>query len=137
MAKAISPIRIQDDLMKSAKVIGALMHRSATEQIEYWAYLGQKVSDIMSPQTLLSINAGLTKISVEPVVDAIVDFDDVLDEVKDRSESGELSQTIANSKIKYQASISHPSLLERIENDGKVTTGIFKNGKFLEVAPND
>ena len=64
-------------------------------------------------------------------------FDDVLDEVKDRSESGELSQTIANSKIKYQASISHPSLLERIENDGKVTTGIFKNGKFLEVAPND
>ena len=36
MAKAISPIRLQNELMESAKVVGALMHRSAAEQIEYW-----------------------------------------------------------------------------------------------------
>ncbi len=131
MAKAISPIRLQNELMESAKVVGALMHRSAAEQIEYWASLGQKVSELVSPQTLLSINAGLVKIAVEPVVDPVVDFDDILDEVQMRSASGELSQTIANGKTKYQACVSHPGLLEQIEPDGTVTVGMFKNGEFI------
>ena len=52
MAKAISPIRLQNELMVSAKAVGVLMHRSAAEQIEYWASLGQKVSELVSPQTL-------------------------------------------------------------------------------------
>ncbi|NQY38231.1 MAG: hypothetical protein HRT37_25495 [Alteromonadaceae bacterium] len=137
MAKAISPIRLQNDLMNSAKVIGALMHRSAAEQIEYWAYLGQKMSDIITPQTLLDINAGLTKISVQPVVDSSVNFDDVLNEVHLRAASGELSQTIANGKIRYQASDSHPGFLEQIAPDGSVTIGLFKAGDFLAVTPNE
>jgi hypothetical protein len=135
MAKAISPIRIQNELMGSATAVGALMHRSAAEQIEYWASLGQKVSEMLSPQTLLSINAGLVKITVAPAVDPIVDFDDVLGEVQTRSESGELSQTIANGKIKYQASVTRPGLLEQVAPDGTVTVGMFTAGEF--VANND
>ncbi|MCJ8268041.1 MAG: ParD-like family protein [Psychrosphaera sp.] len=137
MAKAISPIRLQNELMESAKAVGALMHRSAAEQIEYWASLGQKVSELISPQTLLSINAGLVKIAVEPVVDSRVDFDDVLGEVQMRSASGELSQIIANGKTKYQASVSHPGLLEQIEPNGTVTVGMFKNGEFVAELSND
>lgn len=137
MAKAISPIRLQNELMGSAKAVGALMHRSAAEQIEYWASLGQKVSELISPQTLLAINAGLVKIKVEPVVDAVVDFDDILDEVQMRSASGELSQTIANGKTKYQASTSRLGLLEKIGPNGSVIVGMFKNGEFVADIAND
>ncbi|MCK5666750.1 MAG: hypothetical protein KAI17_24840, partial [Thiotrichaceae bacterium] len=37
MAKALSPVRLQDDLMKAAKLTGDRFHRSTAEQIEYWA----------------------------------------------------------------------------------------------------
>jgi hypothetical protein len=136
MAKAISPIRLQNELMGSAKVVGALMHRSAAEQIEYWASLGQKVSELVSPQTLLAINAGLMKIAVEPVVDPVVDFDDIVNEVQMRSASGELSQTIANGKTKYQACVSQPGLLDQVTPDGTVTVGMFKEGEFVADRPN-
>ena len=35
MAKAASPVRLQDELMQAATVTGARLHRSAAEQIEY------------------------------------------------------------------------------------------------------
>jgi len=131
MAKAISPIRVQNDLMQSATAVGALMHRSAAEQIEYWASLGQKVSDILSPDVLLSISAGLTKISVNPTIEPVIDFDDVMQEVEMRANSGELTQTIANNTVKYQTSARHPSFLEQVQTDGKVILGHFKNGEFV------
>ena len=52
------------------------------------------------------------------MVDSSVNFDDVLNEVHLRAASGELSQTIANGKIRYQASDSHPvELIRRINPD--------------------
>lgn len=131
MAKAISPIRLQSDLMQSATAVGALMHRSAAEQIEYWASLGQKVSDILSPDVLLTISAGLTKISVSPTVDPVIDFDDVMLEVEMRTNSGELTQTIANNTVKYQVSVNRPNFLEQVQPNGTVIIGYFKNGEFV------
>jgi hypothetical protein len=89
------------------------------------------MTKIISPQTLLSINAGLMKTTAEPVVNPIVDFDDVLSEVQTRSESGELSQTIANGKMKYQATVTRPALLEQVKPDGTVTVGMFTAGEFV------
>jgi len=53
MAKASSPIRIQSELMSNAAVLGKLHHRSAAEQIEYWASIGQKVESLLDPESLL------------------------------------------------------------------------------------
>ena len=131
MAKANSPIRVQNNLMQSATAIGALMHRSAAEQIEYWASLGQKVSDILSPEVLLSISAGLTKVSVKPTIDPIIDFDDIMQEVEIRSSSDELTKTIANNMIKYQASSHYTGLLEQVKPDGTITLGHFEGGEFV------
>ena len=57
MPKAIPSIILQNDLIKSAKTVGALMNRSAAQQIEYWASLGQKISGLVSPEFLLLIRA--------------------------------------------------------------------------------
>ncbi|PCI61446.1 MAG: hypothetical protein COB35_06560 [Gammaproteobacteria bacterium] len=131
MAKANSPIRLQNNLMQSATTVGALMHRSAAEQIEYWASLGQKVSDILSPEVLLSISAGLAKVSVKPTIDPVIDFDDIMQEVEIRSNSDELKKAIANNTIKYQASSHYPGLLEQVKPDGTITLGHFEGGEFV------
>lgn len=38
-----SPTRIDDDLYASAKVVGALMSRSAAQQIAHWARIGREI----------------------------------------------------------------------------------------------
>ena len=43
MAKSPSPLRLQEELMQSATQAGARHHRSAAEQIDYWAALGRQV----------------------------------------------------------------------------------------------
>lgn len=67
MAKATSPIRLQEDLMALAKLTASRFHRSTAEQIEYWAELGRSVASKLDPDVLLSISSGLATIKVEPV----------------------------------------------------------------------
>ena len=62
MAKAASPVRLQDDLMQAATLIGEQEHRSAAEQVEYWASLGRKISRLVNTDALLEVTAGLARI---------------------------------------------------------------------------
>jgi len=39
--------------MESAALVGARHHRSAAEQIEYWAALGRQVARVLDPDSLL------------------------------------------------------------------------------------
>lgn len=38
-----SPVRIDDDVYASAKAVGALMSRSASQQIAHWARIGREL----------------------------------------------------------------------------------------------
>ena len=46
MVKATLPIRLQEDLMQSATTAGQRMHRSAAEQVEYWASIERSVARV-------------------------------------------------------------------------------------------
>jgi hypothetical protein len=63
MAKSASPVRLQDDLMRRAALAGARHHRSAAQQIEYWASLGREVAALLDPDRLLAVQAGLASSS--------------------------------------------------------------------------
>jgi len=130
MAKAASPVRLQDDLMKSAKLAGERFHRSAAEQVEYWADIGRSVSGIIDPDKLISIKSGLARIRVESVQAKPVDPKAVFRNLEVKRKNGTLAEQVTNSPIKYQVSLSHPGFLEKIEN-GKITIGQFKNGEFI------
>ncbi|MBU3071336.1 ParD-like family protein [Aestuariicella sp. G3-2] len=133
MAKAASPIRLESSLMDAAKVAGKALHRSASEQVEYWADIGRKVSKVIDPETLLEINAGLVKISLERVVPISVDPDAVFAALDGARESGSLQAAIASNAIQYQASSTHPGLLEQVHPDGTILVGQFQNGCFEPV----
>ncbi|MCU7813958.1 MAG: ParD-like family protein [Candidatus Thiodiazotropha sp. (ex Lucinoma kastoroae)] len=134
MAKALSPVRLQSELMQAATVAGARMHRSAAEQVEYWASLGRQIASFIDPDTLLEIAAGLARLKVEPTVFQPVDADTVFAAVEADRGSGELSKKVTTASIRYQASVTHPGYLEQIDANGVRTVGTFHNGIFTPVA---
>ena len=130
MAKAASPVRLQNELMKSAKLAGKLFHRSAAEQVEYWADIGRSVSKMIDPEKLISIKSGLSRINVEPVFVKAVNPNDVFHNLDIKRENAALAPQVTTSVFKYQLSFSHPGYLERIEGES-ITIGQFKNGEFI------
>jgi ParD-like antitoxin of type II bacterial toxin-antitoxin system len=55
-----SPTRIDDDLYASAKVVGAVMSRSAAQQIAHWARIGRELeaADSVSHRDIARVLAG-------------------------------------------------------------------------------
>ncbi|MCA9576211.1 MAG: hypothetical protein R3B40_13220 [Polyangiales bacterium] len=133
MAKASSPLRLQADLMSAAATAGALHHRSAAEQVEYWASLGRAVSQVLSPDTLLAVQAGLVRLRVEPTEAQALDPEAVFDALERDRETGELARTVTTSTLRYQASRAHPGLLEQHRPDGTILVGRFQDGAFVPV----
>ena len=133
MAKAASPIRLQAELMQVAESTGKRFHRSTAEQIEYWADLGRTVASTLDPDVLLSVTSGLSVLKIEPVVSSPVDPDSVFQSLEDDRNAGVLSSTVSSSAVRYQASTKHSGYLEKIDPDGKITTGQFENGAFIEL----
>ena len=136
MAKAASPVRLQEELMESARVSGSVQHRSAAEQIEYWADIGRKVSKTVDPDILLAVEAGLARITVEKVKSAAVDPESIFAALDADRESGVLASAISGqSPIRYQASRSNPGLLEQVDPTGKIVVGQFLDGEFVRFEP--
>jgi hypothetical protein len=131
MAKAASPIRLQEELMQAAESTAKRFHRSTAEQIEYWADLGRSVSSTLDPDVLLSILSGLTTIKTEPVISLPIDPGEIFEVLENDRKDGTLQNTITSSAFRYQASLEHLGYLEQIEPDGNITTGRFEHGQFI------
>lgn len=131
MAKASSPIRLQEELMQVAESTAKRYHRSTAEQIEYWADLGRSVSSSLNPDILLSVLSGLTVIKTEPVISSPIDPDNVFQSLETDRKSGILKNTVTNSALSYQASTKHQGYLEQIDPSGNITTGQFEKGRFI------
>lgn len=116
--------------MSNATLLGKLHHRSAAEQIEYWASIGQKVENLLDPESLLQIKAGLLRVKLEQVNAPPVSADWVFNNLDVKRSTGELTAEVNQSRLRYQASATHPGLLEQIDAKGKVKVGQFENGVF-------
>jgi len=127
----MSAVRLQNDLMQAVKLTGERFHRSTAEQIEYWADIGRKVSTVLDPDTLLSISTGLTKVKVEPIYGKPIDPDEVFKSLDAQRQQGILTKAVTASALKYQSSLAQPGYLERIDQNGNVLVGQFKNGEFV------
>lgn len=133
MAKAASPVRLQEDLMQAASVTGARLHRSAAEQVEYWASLGRQIAAFVDPDTLLKIGAGLARLKVEPTVSQPIGPEVVFAAVEADRRSGELSKKVTTAPIRYQASVTHPGYLEQVDEKGVCVVGTFRSGIFTPI----
>ncbi|SMG67230.1 conserved hypothetical protein [methanotrophic bacterial endosymbiont of Bathymodiolus sp.] len=130
MAKAASPIRLQQELMQSATLAATLAHRSAAEQVEYWAFLGRSIAKTLNAESIIAIRSGLAQVKIENIKAPVIDPDTVFSALEEDRHSGLLAETITTSPVRYQASLSYPGQLEKITTDGEVTIGQFSNGTF-------
>lgn len=132
MAKSSSPIRLEASLMDAAAVTGSVMHRSAAEQIEFWAAIGRVVSQRLSPNDLVAFHAGLKDIRLAEIPSVPVDPGEVFAELEIKRSSGVLASTIAGNNIRYQSAMNHPGYLEQVHPDGRLVVGKFLDGQFVE-----
>ena len=130
MPKAASPIRLQAELMQAAINAGQLQHRSAAEQIEYWAGIGRSLAKIIGQDTLLEISAGLVRLKLEPVEPERIVPEEVFSDLEHDRTAGKLAASVTTSSVRYQASIRYPGQLEQLLPDGRVTVGQFHDGVF-------
>lgn len=133
MVKAASPVRLEKELMEAASRSGERLHRSAAEQVEYWADIGRTVDASVTPDSLLEVATGLAQLKVERVVALPVDPDDVFALLERDRNSGRLAESVAGLGVRFQASRQYPGALERIDADGEITVGTFDNGEFIEI----
>lgn len=54
-----SPIRIDDELYKSASIVGPVMSRSASQQVQHWARIGRELEEAeMATSAVAEVLAG-------------------------------------------------------------------------------
>ena len=128
--KSASPVRLQQELMQSATLAGARHHRSAAEQIEYWATLGRQVAGVLDPDKLLDVLSGLAALRVEPVSTAAVAPEQVFAALEQQRRSGQLGGAVSSAALRYQASTTQPGFLEEVASDGRRRLGQFRHGVF-------
>ncbi|MFC3151777.1 hypothetical protein ACFOEK_12125 [Litoribrevibacter euphylliae] len=135
MAKASSPVRIQETLMNAATLEAYKSHRSTAEQIEYWAELGRSIAHVINPDVLMSLRAGVSTLKVVDVPPKPIDPDEVFASIERKRKEGVLSASVTKSDIRYQASTDYPGYLEQIKGT-TVTIGQFDNGQFIPMDRN-
>jgi len=125
-----SPLRLSAELIEAAEREGAVQKRSVPRQIEYWADLGKAVQSLIDPADVVAVIQGIKKIKVEPVASITVDPGDVFDSIETDRKSGALGKKVTSAAIYYEASLSRPGLLDRVNaSTGERQTGRFRNGK--------
>lgn len=127
MAKT-TPTRLDDDLLRAAAQKGARTNRSAAAQIERWALVGRVLERDLTDTQIEAVAAGLAEVKVvETAAPRLPDLDEVLSEVKERRDSGELSDQVAG-PVRYRA--TPEGQIQRVTHEG-VQQGSFVGGEFV------
>lgn len=116
------PVRIADNLILEARLVGEIENRSIAGQIEFWAHLGQALEPLLQGTQVWALRrAG----RVKPLSACLesVDTEEGRRRVKDYLEQLPFPH--------YEPAPDRPGMLVRIEADGKRSTGRFVNRQFI------
>lgn len=125
------PYRLSAEIISHAEESAALQMRSVPKQIEFWAEVGRRVEKKVDHVQLMAIIKDMAIIDVRPIQSEPVDVDEVLGELETDRANGRLAKAVTRAGVVYEASASHPGLLDRIDEQGQRTTGFFTNGEFV------
>ena len=126
-----TPLRVNDRLFKDAEVEGSFMNRSTAKQVEFWAELGRRVAQSVSPADMLALMQGIANVRVELPDSQPVDPEKVFAAVEEASSSYQPGNKITRGGLYYEASKSRPGLLDRVMPDGIRQSGHFIDGSFV------
>ncbi len=88
------------------------MNRSAAKQVEFWAALGKRVAQSVTPSDILALMQGFANVRVEILDSRPIDPSVVFDTVDEASAARALGQQITRGSLCYEESKSRPGLLD-------------------------
>ena len=133
MTKYKSAVRLDPDLVYEAETEALIHKRTIPKQIEYWAEIGRKVSNLLNPAELLAVTQGIARLEVKEPVSYVLNPDAIFSRVEEERASGNLAGRVTGASVSYEADPGNPGVLIRINADGSRDAGHFKNGKFIKI----
>ncbi len=124
-------LRLSDKLVHEAETEALIHMRTAPKQIEYWAQIGKSVARCASDKELLALMQGFARVQVNLLQSAPVNPSEVFDAVEDARADGSLHAAVSRAQVLYEASQTHPGLLDRVLPNGQRESGHFRNGEFI------
>jgi hypothetical protein len=128
-----SALRLNPGLVHEAEMEAHLHKRTPPKQIEYWAEIGKKISEMISLEDLMAVTQGFAELKVEHNTSYPIDADAVFTRVEEERASGYLAKQVTGAKVCYEADPETPGVLIRINVDGSRDHGHFKNGVFRKL----
>ena len=115
------PVKLSDALVLEARLAGEAMERSIAGQVEFWARLGRTVELLLQGKQVLALSRNA---SVRPLSECLESVDSPAG--RQRVADFLQSQPFPH----YEPHPQRPSLLVRIDADGRRTPGRFVNRVF-------
>lgn len=118
------PVKLSEDLVLDARLIGEVAQRSIAGQVEYWARLGRAAESLLRAEQALKLKRRGDAKPLAACLEAAA-----TPEGRERLTSHLESRPFPH----YEASAEHPGLLVRIDEDGTRTLGRFVQRVFTPV----
>jgi hypothetical protein len=116
------PLRIDDDLIKEARVSGQVFHRSIVQQVEHWASLGRVLEKVLTISSVAKVK-GLHWTG---------DLDTALASARSTAGRKKTLALLARKKGSlYGAKPDHQGILLQHRPDGTTVAGEMVSGEFV------
>jgi hypothetical protein len=115
------PVKLSDDLVLDARVIGKIARRSIAAQVEYWAGLGRAIELVLQGRQALALSQAAAARPLSECLDSV-------DTPEGRHRLAEVLQS--RPYPHYEPAPGSPGLLIRVEEDGTRTLGRFVHREF-------
>lgn len=116
------PVKLSDDLVLEARMVGAVARRSIAGQVEFWARLGKSIEPLLRGDRALALQRSGTARSLAESIQS-VDSDVGRDRVRAYLESRPFPH--------FEPCPDEVGMLVRIDADGTRTRGRFINREFV------
>jgi ParD-like antitoxin of type II bacterial toxin-antitoxin system len=118
------PVKLSDDLVLDARLVGETTERSIASQIEFWAQLGRALEPVLRTEALLRLKRS----------GRAVRLSDSLRTVDTPAGRKRVEAFLAGRAYPhFESAPERPGLVVRVDQDGKRTVGRFVQRKFRAV----
>jgi hypothetical protein len=116
------PVKISDNLVLDARLVGEVAERSIAGQIEFWAGLGRAIEPILRTENVLALKR----------LGAAKPLSACLQQIGTPQGRKRLKAVLQQSPFPhYEPASGRPGYIVRIESDGTRTIGRFRNRRFV------
>jgi hypothetical protein len=115
------PVKLSDDLVLDARLVGKVARRSIAAQVEYWAGLGRAIELVLQGRQALALSQAAAARPLSECLEAV-------DSPAGRLRVAEYLES--RPYPHYAPAPDSPGLLVRVEQDGTRTVGRFVHREF-------